>query len=77
MTWTQVDDALQKHSQFILIHFHYFTAKAETARLEVERKRLLQDVDNLNAQLQAAERLAAQTQQDFQLERNNSDIKQK
>lgn len=45
--------------------------------MEVERKRLLQDVDNLNAQLQAAERLAAQTQQDFQLERNNSDIKQK
>ncbi|XP_064545733.1 centrosomal protein Cep290 isoform X1 [Drosophila montana] len=53
------------------------TAKAETARLELERKRLQQDVESLNTQLQAAERLTAQTQQDFQLERNNSDIKQK
>ncbi|EDW19613.1 centrosomal protein cep290 [Drosophila mojavensis] len=52
-------------------------AKADTARLDLERKRLQQEVDNLSTQLQAAERLASQMQQDFQLERSNSDIKQK
>ncbi|EDV97440.1 GH16866 [Drosophila grimshawi] len=52
-------------------------AKAETVRLEVERKRLQQHVDIVEAQLQAAERLAAQAQQDFQQERSSSDIKQR
>lgn len=45
--------------------------------MDLERKRLQQEVDNLSTQLQAAERLASQMQQDFQLERSNSDIKQK
>lgn len=53
------------------------TAKAETSRLELERKRLQQTVDNLETQLQAAEQQATVAQQDFQLERGNHIIKQK
>lgn len=53
------------------------TAKAETSRLELERKRLQQTVDNLETQLQAAEQLATVAQHDFQLERGNHIIKQK
>lgn len=53
------------------------TAKAETSRLELERKRLQQTVHNLETQLQAAEKQATVAQQDFQLEKGNHIIKQK
>ncbi|KAM8709839.1 hypothetical protein ACLKA7_016616 [Drosophila subpalustris] len=52
-------------------------AKAETVRLEQERQLLQQHVEQLETQLQEAEQLAMKTQQDFQQERGNSDIKQK
>lgn len=61
----------------ILLLFSTPSAKAETVRLELESKRLQQHVEQLATQLQEAELLAKQAQQDFQLERGNSDIKQK
>ncbi|XP_034101783.1 centrosomal protein cep290 [Drosophila albomicans] len=52
-------------------------AKAETVRLELAHKDVQQHVAQLETQLQAAEQLATETQQQFQLERSSSDIKQK
>ncbi|KAI8039025.1 hypothetical protein M5D96_007740 [Drosophila gunungcola] len=51
------------------------SVKAECSRLETEREQLQQKADSLQSQLLASELSLKQTQEDFQQERCNSDIK--
>ncbi|XP_017136195.1 centrosomal protein cep290 isoform X2 [Drosophila miranda] len=53
------------------------SVKAEVSRLEAEREQIQLKADGLQSQLEATERSMAQAQQDFQLDRSNSEIKQK
>ncbi|KAH8260557.1 hypothetical protein KR038_006225 [Drosophila bunnanda] len=53
------------------------SVKTECSRLETEREQLQLKADSLQAQLVASELTLKQTQQDFQQERSNSDIKHK
>lgn len=55
----------------------FFLVKAECSRLETEREKLQLKADCLQTQLEASELSLKQTQQDFQQERTNSDIKHK
>ncbi|XP_030372210.1 centrosomal protein cep290 [Scaptodrosophila lebanonensis] len=53
------------------------SAKMELTRIETERNELRLSVDSLQEQLLKAQRLTAEAQQDFQIERRNRDIKHK
>ncbi|KAH8386178.1 hypothetical protein KR200_008424 [Drosophila serrata] len=53
------------------------SVKTECSRLEIEREQLKLKSDSLQTQLVASELTLKQTQQDFQQERSNSDIKHK